>query len=189
MLLRSVVRGRVRDALGLVLVEQAKDLVALYCAPGAPCVRATTGIRRGNFRSYEEGWDHERFVWRDNHVLWLARPDEPYSLNVFWNGEWSFLGWYVQLQEPLRRSRLGFDTRDHLLDITVEPGGSWAWKDEEELARAVELGAFSPGEASAVRATGERVIAARPWPTGWEEWRPDPRWKLPQLPAGWDVVD
>jgi hypothetical protein len=23
-------------------------------------------------------------------------------------------------------------------------------------------------------------------PTGWEAWRPDPRWPLPMLPEGWD---
>src|SRR5262249_17524727 len=38
------------------------------------------------------------------------------------------------------------------------------------------------------RAEGERALTEWPFPTGWEEWRPDPRWKLPQLPAGWDVV-
>jgi hypothetical protein len=62
------------------------------------------------------------------------------------------------------------------------------WKDEDELAHAVELELFSAEEAAAIRAAGERVIAARPWPTGREDWRPDPAWALPRLPKGWDVV-
>ena len=37
------------------------------------------------------------------------------------------------------------------------------------------------------RAEGESVLARAPWPTGWEKWRPDPAWELPELPDGWDV--
>ncbi len=187
-LLRTVVQGRVREALPLVLVEETAERVALYCSPGTRNMRPTTGIRRGNFRSYEDGWEHEKDIWREHHVLWLAPHGEPYSLNLFWGPSWDFRGWYVQLQDPLRRSRLGFDTRDHALDVTVEPDGTWAWKDEDELARAVELRLFCDEEAAAIRAAGRRVIAERPWPTGWEEWRPDPAWAPPRLPEGWDVV-
>ena len=187
-LLRTVIKGRARHALPLTLVEERRDRVVLYCAPGTPCVRPTTSIRRGNLHSYDDPWEHEQTVWRDNNVLWLASLVEPYSLNLFWDGEWSFLGWYVQLQEPLRRTRFGFDTRDHILDVWVEPDGRWEWKDEEELARAIEVGLFDARDAAAARATAERVVADRPWPTGWEEWRPDPQWPLPELPEGWDVV-
>ena len=55
----------------------------------------------------------------------------------------------------------------------------------EEVLR----GDFSNAEAAAVRAEGERVVTARPWPTGWEEWRPDPEWTLPSLPDDWHTVD
>ena len=151
-------------------------------------MRPTRSIRKANLTSYDDPWASEESVWRDNHVLWLTDLGEPYSLNLFWNGNWSFLGWYVQLQDPLRRTRFGFDTRDHLLDVWVEPDASWQWKDEEELERAIDLGLFSSEGADAARATGERVIAARPWPTGWEDWRPDPSWPLPELPKDWDVV-
>jgi hypothetical protein len=187
-LLRTVVQGRVREALPLTLVEETGEQVALYCAPGTRNMRPTTSIRHGNLTSYDDGWDYWEDTWRDNHVLWLASFGKPHLLNLFWNGEWTFLGWYVQLQDPLRRTRFGFDTRDHALDVWVEPDGSWEWKDEDELARAVELGLFGPEEASAARATGERVVAERPWPTGWEDWRPDPAWQLPRLPEDLDVV-
>jgi hypothetical protein len=33
----------------------------------------------------------------------------------------------------LRRTRLGFDTRDQALDVVVEPDGTWQWKDEDQL--------------------------------------------------------
>jgi len=31
------------------------------------------------------------------------------------------------------------------------------------------------------------VLADPPWPTGWEAWRPDPSWPVPELPPGWDA--
>jgi hypothetical protein len=63
-----------------------------------------------------------------------------------------------------------------------------AVKDEDELAEQVELGCFTAEEAAAARAEGERVLAEWPFPTGWEDWRPDPSWPVPELPVVWDVV-
>ena len=64
------------------------------------------------------------------------------------------------------------DTTDLALDVTVDPDGTWAWKDEDELAEAISLGVLDEAAAAELRAEGERVIAAKPWPTGWEDWRP-----------------
>jgi len=47
---------------------------------------------------------------------------------------------------------------------------------------------LSPLQAADVRRTGEQVIAAQPWPTGWETWRPDPTWRVPALPEDWQTV-
>jgi hypothetical protein len=47
---------------------------------------------------------------------------------------------------------------------------------------------ISPAEAAAVRAEADRIVAAWPFPTGFEEFGPGPGWELPQLPPGWDVV-
>ena len=74
-----------------------------------------------------------------------------------------------------------------MLDLVVEPDGTWRWKDEDELAETVEVGRFTREQAAAVRAEGERAveaIEARGWPfgEGWEDWAPDPGWPLPQLP-------
>ena len=132
-----------------------------------------------------------RPVWLWNRVLRTIRFGERHSLDLFWDDDsGDFVGWYVNLQTPLRRSRLGFDTTDHALDVWVEPDRQWRWKDEADLATCVELGLFTAHEAAEIRAEGERVIAALPEliPTGWEDWRPDPAWQLPELPAGWDVV-
>ena len=77
-------------------------------------------------------------------------------------------------------------TRDHVLDIWV-PGetGEPQWKDEDELDAALRVGRVSPEQAVSIRAEGERVWRERPWPTGWEDWRPPAGWTAPELPEGW----
>jgi predicted RNA-binding protein associated with RNAse of E/G family len=109
-------------------------------------------------------------------------------LGLFWSDDWRFLGWYVNLQAPVVIRGHRFDTTDWALDIWVEPDGGWEWKDEDHFARIVELGIIDDATAAALRAEGERVIAERPWPTGWEHWRPPPEWGPLVLPPDWDAV-
>jgi Protein of unknown function (DUF402) len=118
-------------------------------------------------------------------VLILGRPGRAHSIWLFWES-WRFAGWYVQLEEPWRPSRFGFDTTDHPLDIWVESDGTWQWRDEHELNVAVELGFFDAEQAAAFRAEGERVITEWPFPTGWEDWRADPSWPVPSANDEWE---
>jgi hypothetical protein len=67
------------------------------------------------------------------------------------------------------------DTTDWALDVIIEPDGRWGWKDEDDFAAAQRLGIPDAAAATAVREEGRRVIAQRPWPTGWEGWRPPER--------------
>ena len=53
------------------------------------------------------------------------------------------------------------------------------------LEQRVREGRFAASEAVAIRAEGERVLAEWPFPTGWEDWRPNQEWTVPELPAGW----
>ena len=39
---------------------------------------------------------------------------------VWWTTSWDFPGSYVNLEEPFRRTPLGFDSRDLQLDIVVD---------------------------------------------------------------------
>lgn len=80
----------------------------------------------------------------------------------------------MNLQAPLTLNGSRFDTMDWALDIVID--GAWHWKDEHHLTEAIELGIFDEETAAQVRAEGERVIATRPWPPGWEDWRPPSQW-------------
>ena len=135
-------------------------------------------------------WElHEGIFESADGQLRLTRRDARFSLHLFRHAGGSFRGWYVNLEQPQRRTSLGFDFEDELLDIWIEPGAEPRWLDEEELADAVRRGIFTAEHAAEIRETGERVLAEAPWPTGWEDWQPDPGWQVPVLPPGWDRLD
>lgn len=174
-----------------MVVRDDGDQVVLYIPLGTVAKTAVwDGPASGPIRGQaDRNWELEDRLWDTYRILRLIRWGTGHSFELFWHeADDSFAGWYVNIQEPLRRSPVGFDTDDLVLDIWIEPDGSWAWKDADELREAVRLGRFTEDEARAIRAEGERVIEERPWPTGWEEWRPDPSWRVPELPRGWDVV-
>lgn len=197
-LLRYRRLGPVTYALPTTVVEDDANLTMLYLRPGTAIKRRVLADGRPTPRNipYAEqaalpviiGDGH----WASNHALILIRPGEAHDIRLFWSeNDWTFRGWYVNLQRPIRRVRVGFDTADHVLDIFVEPDGGWHWKDEDELAVAVEIGRFTTAEADAMRAEGERVIeriGARAWPFdgSLEDWRPDPAWPLPMVPVDWE---
>ncbi len=97
----------------------------------------------------------------------------------------------MNMQSKLTRTRLGFDIRDHQLDILVEPNGEWRWKDEDELDSCVEEGSIDPEHAKAIRAEGQRAVDEiehneGPFSDGWENWHPDPMLLRPELSPDWD---
>jgi hypothetical protein len=124
---------------------------------------------------YLERWVSEEpphlRVWRKNHVLSLTFRGDAHSIWLFWSEDWTFRGWYVQLQKPVVEASTGLETMDHALDVVVEPDGTWRWKDEDDLAEAIRLGVFTPTRPPRF-APRQHVIAAPPWPTGWEDWSP-----------------
>ena len=133
-------------------------------------------------------WQLEERTFKDAGQLRVARADEGFSVFLFRHRDDSFRGWYVNLEQPQKRTPLGFDFEDELLDIWIEPGREPRWLDEDELEEAVRRRLFTAARAAEIRAKGERMLALQPWPTGWEDWQPDPGWQAPSLPPGWDEV-
>lgn len=110
------------------------------------------------------------------------RPGVAHAVWAFWTGaERRFSHWYVNFQDPFARTRDGFDTFDHELDLVVELDGGYRWKDVEEFERMVVDGRWTPAETEAIRAEARRVAdgldrGERWWDESWAEWCP---------PAGW----
>jgi uncharacterized protein len=128
--------------------------------------------------------------WREP-VLIVTDPVAANAIRHRWHPvSWEFQGWYVNLQAPLTRTPLGFETEDHFLDILVRPDRSWSWKDEDELELAVERGRVTAAKAEAIRAEGDRIVTRIeagefPFDGSLVDWRPDPAWGVPELRAEW----
>jgi len=90
-------------------------------------------------------WEMVPRKWRTAVTLRLKSPSAMWSLWVFWDeGMSSLKAWYINIDAPFKRTRLGFDTWDMFLDIVVAPDRkSWRYKDEDEFADAIS--AARPG--------------------------------------------
>lgn len=193
---RSVDReaGIVMTVLPQIVVRHAPDAIVTYM-PSGSLTKRRTGDRSGGPRGRQlTRWDggYEDRPWSGTSVLMLYRPGDAFSVWCAFGAEdqrpaW----WYVNLEEPWRRTSIGFDSRDLWLDLWREPHGTeWHWKDEDELAWAVEEGRCTPERAGAIRREGERALAAirrgdPPFHEDWEHWRPDPDWRTAEMPPGW----
>ena len=191
--LREIWRGRIWTARAATVVEDGAERMMFHIPPGMrwKCPLASGG--RGWMRVPEEAWSLGDRVWERKHVLSFAWPDVSHAALAYWDDDRSFLGWYINLQTPLTRTGIGFDYMDHMLDIEVQPDGSWQLKDQEELEGWVRRGGITEADAHAIRQEAQRAIvrletAQPPFDEPWNDWRPDPSWPVPQLAPGWDVV-
>jgi hypothetical protein len=183
--------GTFRGGFPLTVVDDGDKWLVAYLAARTLIARPVLADGRGLREvPLEERWSHARSSrltpWRSGDLVMLFPRERAYSLWLFRNGG-DFHGWYVNLEERHRRTARTIDTRDHVLDVWVpaatrEP----EWKDEDELEAAIRYGPFTAEDGHEIRAEGERVIAERPWPTGWEDFEPDRAWPVPELPAGWE---
>ncbi len=195
--LREVRRQHVWSAKPVTVVRDGPDLVALWIAPGTRWKRPQQpdGGRVGVVDVLTDAWVLADAVWTGGGALALQVPAAAHALLGFWGeGHEEMLYWYLNLQAPLRRTPLGFDTLDHILDVVVAPDRrSWSWKDEDAFAEARARGLVGGAAARAIRAEGERALARLlagqpPYAPGWERWAPDPTWEVPRLPPGWDAT-
>jgi hypothetical protein len=181
------------EARATVVVEDEPAQTMLYVPPGVVCAVPVDDAGE-ELRIPDRPWHLELRERGSFGVLSWAWPDAPYAVLFLQEPDGGPRGWYVNLQAPLARTRIGFDTVDHTLDVVIPlDRSSWAWKDEDELADAVELGLFSEREAAWFRHWGERgvehvLLRQPPFDRAWEDWRPDPAWARPELPHGWDVT-
>ena len=192
--LRELWWERIWFALPVTVVQDTDELIAFYVPPGAEGRGAVRPPgKRDNFMTLaSKQWELGPRTWERTRRLGLSQPGAPYVVSAFWSGDGSeFLGWYVDVIEPLRRSPVGFDFRDLELDIVFFDDGSWLWKDQAEVDEAVELGVFTSEEAAEIRRVGERAVDVIEggdwWWRRWRDWAPDPTWPVPTLPADWDA--
>jgi predicted RNA-binding protein associated with RNAse of E/G family len=183
--------GGVVDVKPVTVVADDDDLVALWCPLGTSTMHSVP-IAPALPRPWKaDECELVASTWRWRNALLLHYPGERWSVWVTWSAAWEFTGWYVNLQSLLCRTTIGFDVRDHQLDVLVAPDRSWAWKDEVDLRRAIELGQFTADEAASIRRDGEAAIAVLAangpaFSEVWTAWRPPRAWKIPDSILPWD---
>jgi len=189
--LRELWRGAVFAARPAIVVQDDPEQLAVVVPQR---VRCAVPIDAGGaeLRVPDRPWHLEVRERGPNDILSFAWPETPYAI-LRWHARDGVHAWYVNLQDPLRRTAIGFDTTDHALDAIVAIDGTWTWKDEDELAEAVAHGLFTAEDAERFRADGERAAARildrePPFDRDWSHWHADPAWPEPSLPAGWDRV-
>ncbi|MDO9333944.1 MAG: DUF402 domain-containing protein [Dehalococcoidales bacterium] len=195
LLVREIWQGKVWTARPMVLVQDTTEILALYWVPGTFWKQARNhqGGEVTAFDRKMQKWELHDLTWEGEGTLRLGVPGAKYSMLIFRNTDNTISNWYINLEDPLTRTDRGFDYIDKILDIIVEPDlKTWHWKDEDEFQEAQDLGLISPQEAKTFRAEGKKALkllqSGMSIFNGWEHWKPDPSWKVPVLPEGWDVV-
>ncbi len=124
----------------------------------------------------------------------LHRPADAYSVDLFWEGtDREFSGWYINLQDPIRRYERGFETLDHELDYWLKDSGSWSVKDDELFEQRVKEGRYSEEQAVSIRSTGSQVVdmlstGSNWWDESWAHWTPPSHWQALDLPEDWQAT-
>jgi hypothetical protein len=186
--------GEVIDVKPVTIVEDTDERAIFWLPIGTPTMKpellhpTSEGPRR-----WDQGWRLVPSVWRRSEVLIIIQKNQLRATWVRWSKDREFEGWDVNIQSPLHRTNLGFDIQDYQLDIVVEPNRQWRWKDENELALAVELGRLTIDQAKAVRSEGESAVAdiegnVTPFCDEWVHWQPTGDLGLPVLSKEWAIT-
>jgi len=185
---REVWRGVPWCASPVVVVEDRPELLVTYLPEEAPFAFPPSADGRPH------PWSGKR-AWSGHGVLTLRRPGEAYSVWHVWEGpERRFAGWYLNLEEPFRRTSIGYDTQDLELDVWIPVDEPWRFKDEELLAERVLDGRYTDEQAAATHALGRTIGAMldrgeRWWEDVWSRFEPDSAWRAPSCPDGGEVAE
>jgi hypothetical protein len=132
------------------------------------------------------------WVWRRNSFVTDVVDDRWFTVTRIFGEGGDFACWYVNFERPpvwrgADDGVAGWDTLDLVLDLVVEPGGGWSWKDEDEYAHCRRLGLVSESEHVAVGRAREQAVALVEAGSGVfaedprRTWLPDPAWPRPEM--------
>lgn len=180
-----------------VVRDDDRALVA-WLAPGTPVL--TSVLPNGEQPrsvpaevAFSTGRASARGRWKGPGILRIAPTGVPWSVWLFWDDEWAFEGWYVNLEAVHRREGRHVFSCDHVLDVWIDAHGGVQMKDEDELDAAVEFGLFSAAQKQQIEDDAHAAVRrfqanGFPFDEPWWDWRPSSIWQRPCLPddARWE---
>jgi hypothetical protein len=174
------------------VVEDSEEMVALFIAAGSPYKAGPKRSAAAKRAAPRLDLPPDEYVWRAD-TLRLMLKGRCHSVSLFFEpGQARLLKYFINMEEPFRRSGIGFDTQDHTLDIEVTPELKWRWRDEQELDDHVAEGFYTPALAAAARAEGQWAIDAmlrrQHACLGFRSWRPAAHWGRPAFVVGWETA-
>jgi protein associated with RNAse G/E len=197
-LYRSNFNEKIWWAQSMVVIQDSDDQIVLLCKAGFPQMSPKLNPQRRltvkDFLSMNE-MEMVKSEWKRTDVLRIIRPKNGFCVFVMWGAEThEHYCWYINIQEPIKRTKLGFETHDLTLDIVISPDKQkWEWKDEDELKEFVKAGVYSEDKASYIRREGEKALQLffdnkSPFCDGWENWEIPNDISIPNIPNGWDTI-
>jgi hypothetical protein len=169
------------------VIEDDAMCVVLWWPPGTVYQGCHHGTRAESLEAIASGaWKLADAEWWGGDALLIIPTDAPYAIWPYRTADGDHIGWYCNLQEPLTRTDIGFDTSDWILDVVASPDLSgWMWKDEDELLEVRRLGLYSDTHVDRIRAAGTEVIELiehrDPVFDTWASWRASDDWPVPVL--------
>lgn len=194
---RNVFRGKVRSAWPSRVVHDTGDELTWVCWSGteltsesshAEAWRTGDHSHRDPLSELASGeWSLGTSVLQDTTLVGFQLPDVWFSVLLFFHPSGELRQWYVNFEQPYRRTLIGFDTCDHMIDLVFTPDGTHRWKDEDEYAQGRQLGLVTDVQHAEIERAKDQAFAMFEQRTGpfderWLSWRLDPDWPLPILP-------
>jgi hypothetical protein len=195
----AILRGvgsKVFWAYPTIIVQDSPALIALYLPAGVTGKDTDHRPTPQELLSSPESISIVDCQWERTDVLMLIVPGEAFSTYLMWKtGTKELDCWYINLQEPIRRTNIGFDTMDNMLDVVISPDMSkWKWKDDDEFVEAERVGFYSHEKAQEIWNIGKNAIKTvtvdrRPLYEKWKIWQAKPEWRIPELSPLWNKIE
>jgi hypothetical protein len=199
---QEVWKGRLWAARPVVVVDDSHDQLVLWSprgtrrkVPVTPATRLeapTRGEQHADSLASLD-WEFGDSIW-DVSTLWLLQEGDWHAVWVSFLETGEQLGWYINFQEPFRRTAEGIQMMDLALDIIAQPDRSrWRWKDQDEFELFRQRGLIDPATAERILSEANSVIErieqdTPPFNSAWPDWRPDSSWGIPELPDNWKTL-
>jgi protein associated with RNAse G/E len=189
---RDMFRGKVWSAWPGRVVHDTGEEIAWVSWSGTELTGNTSWIsgedsqRRLAVKASGE-WSLGTRVLTDVTFLGFQLPDVWFSVLLLFQPNGELAIWYVNFEQPYRRTPIGIDTCDHIIDLVFNPDGTHHWKDVDEYAQGRQLGLVTDAQDTEIERAKDQAFAMFEQRTGpfderWLSWRLDPAWTLPVLP-------